>query len=81
MDVRTFLREHRKNPSEIEQVALAAQTTVAYLQQLAGGYRLPSAKLTLALERASGRRMTRYELRPDLYPIDDAVERSAERVG
>lgn len=81
MDVRTFLREHRKNPADIERVAREAQTTVAYLHQLAGGHRLPSAKLTLALERSSGRRMTRYELRPDLYPTDDTAETTVERVG
>lgn len=55
MDVRTFLKT--ATYEERRQVAEAAGTTVAYLKQLAGGWRSPSKALAERLESASGGRI------------------------
>lgn len=47
-------------------VAKSAGTTIAYLQQIAGGHRKCSAKLAGKLAKASNYRMTAAKLRPDL---------------
>lgn len=65
MDVKEFLRSTDK--PERERVAKRANTTVAYLFQLSGGFSRPSATMCLRLETASDGRMTREELRPDLF--------------
>lgn len=51
MDVRTFLKTATK--AEQEAVAHRAGTSVAYLRQLAGGWRNPSKVLAERLEKAS----------------------------
>lgn len=63
------LREYLKilDPDAREALAAASATTLGYLYQLAGGHRLASAHLCNRLEVASDRRVTREELRPDLF--------------
>ncbi|MBE0436953.1 MAG: hypothetical protein IBX56_14245 [Methylomicrobium sp.] len=65
MDMRTFLKTTSK--TERERVAKEAETTVAYLFQLAGGHREPSVKLAMRLEKASGGLLSRRDLRPDIF--------------
>lgn len=51
-------------------VALAERldTDPRYLWQIATGRRKASPKLALAIETATNRKVTRQELRPDVYP-------------
>lgn len=42
-------------------------------EMLARGKRVP-AEWCLPVERATDGRITRYQLRPDLYPIDERIE-------
>ena len=65
MNVKEFLRSTDK--AERECVAKRANTTVAYLFQLAGNFSRPSADMCVRLESASDGRMTREDLRPDLF--------------
>lgn len=65
MDAKNFLRSTDKD--ERERVARRANTTVAYLFQIAGKFSRPSADMCVRLEAASDGRMTREDLRPDLF--------------
>jgi DNA-binding transcriptional regulator YdaS (Cro superfamily) len=65
MDAKNFLRNTDKD--ERERVARRANTTVAYLFQIAGKFSRPSADMCVRLETASDGRMTREDLRPDLF--------------
>ncbi|MCG7898955.1 MAG: helix-turn-helix domain-containing protein [Candidatus Thiodiazotropha lotti] len=49
-------------------LAAKCGTKYIYLTQIASGFRKPSGRLTLLLERHSEGKLSRYELRPDLYP-------------
>lgn len=73
MNVRDFLRSTRKDPAERERVAACAGTSVAYLRQLAGGHSRASAEMAIRLEQASDGRITREDLRPDLFVRRDAA--------
>lgn len=73
MDLRDFLRSTRDNPAERERVAASAGTSVAYLWQLAGGHSRASADMAVRIEQASGGRITREELRPDLFVRNSAA--------
>jgi len=42
------------------------------LSQVLRGDRPLPAKRVIAIERATGGKVTRYELRPDLYPLESA---------
>jgi len=66
MDIKTFKTHH--TPQEYETLAASAGTKTVYLDQIASGFRQPSGHLALKLETASGFKITRHELRPDLYP-------------
>ena len=48
-------------------VADRAETSVEYLIQIAGGHSRPSAAMCVRLEIATGGKVTREELRPDLF--------------
>lgn len=50
-----------------EEVAQKAETTVAYLYQLAGGHRAASALLARRIENATDGEVTRADLRPDIF--------------
>lgn len=71
MNAQDFIAQY---PDEVPTVCQMAGTNVIYFKQLAAGVRYPSRDLALALERASGGRMTRLEL---LYP-DEANEPNEE---
>jgi len=71
MDVRTFMRCHDKDA--VRQVAAVAETSVAYLEQLAGGHRRPSPELARRLHAASGGAMRLADLRPDLWGEETAA--------
>ena len=64
MDARRFIREHK---NDIADVAARAGTKPVYLRLIGLGHKRPSPKLAIALETASDCRMTRAELRPDLW--------------
>ena len=54
--------------AEVERVAAAAGTTMAYLtEQLANGHRKPSVALAKRLVKALGDRVSLADLRPDIY--------------
>lgn len=55
------------SPDQRENVAKKAETTVAYLIQLAGGHRKPSPDLARRLSIATEGKLTREGLRPDIY--------------
>lgn len=64
MNAAEFYRRHR---DEVEALCQAVGTNLAYFQHLAYGNRRPSAELCVRIERASEGRVTRAELRPDLF--------------
>jgi DNA-binding transcriptional regulator YdaS (Cro superfamily) len=45
--------------------------TPGFVYQLVKGIKPLPARLALPIERATGGAVTRYELRPDIYPPDD----------
>ncbi|MDS9879307.1 hypothetical protein RMI40_31205 [Pseudomonas protegens] len=65
------LREWLSNASNErrQEVAVAANTTVGHLWQLAGGHRKASAELAERLQDASGEEISIAGLRPDLIPF------------
>jgi hypothetical protein len=65
MDAKTFYETAGKE--ETERVAIAAGTTLDYFKQIMYGNRSPSYRLTNRLEAESGGRMSRSDLRPDIY--------------
>ncbi len=69
MDAKTFYEQAGKE--EAERVAIAAGTTLDYFKQIMYGNRQPSHVLTQRLETESGGRMTRHDLRPDIYGNPD----------
>lgn len=71
MNLKDFLRTLA--PDEREAFAEAANTSVAYLYQLAGGHRDASAKMAVKIEKASQGAVTRRELRPDYFFEDSAA--------
>ena len=64
MDARQFIQTH---PADAAAVAHRAGTTLIYLRMIGWGHKRPSPKLARALEDASQGRMTRAELRPDIW--------------
>ena len=67
MDAKTFYETF--GAEEAEKLSIAAGTTLAYFQQIMYGFRKPSHTLTKKLEFASDGRISRYDLRPDIYGI------------
>ena len=65
MDAKTFYETF--GAEEAEKLSIAAGTTLAYFQQIMYGFRKPSHTLTKKLESASDGRISRYDLRPDIY--------------
>lgn len=64
----TQLRDWLKSRTDAERQRLAAEagTTVAYLQQLAGGHRKAGIEMIARLHKASYGALTLEGLRPDL---------------
>ena len=54
------------DPTAIAHFAHAVGTKVVYLRQIGYGFRRPSIRLALNIERVSGGQVTARELRPDL---------------
>ncbi len=51
-----------------------ANTSVGYLYLVAGGHRRASAELAKRIEQASSAKVTRHDLRPDIFdPPEDAA--------
>lgn len=65
MKLRSFLKSITK--AEREDFAKRIGTTPAYLEQLRYGFSKPGAKLCSRIEEASGGKVTREELRPDIF--------------
>ena len=61
-----WLKDH--SPEEREVLATSANTTVAYLYQLAGGHRTPSLSLALKLKKATAGYIT-----PESFFIADTA--------
>ncbi len=66
MDMKTFIEMEGREAAR--RLAVKSGTKYIYLTQIASGFRKPSGRLTLLLERYSQGKLTRFELRPDLYP-------------
>jgi DNA-binding transcriptional regulator YdaS (Cro superfamily) len=66
MDMKTFIATEGRESAK--HLAALAGTNYTYLTQIASGFRKPSGRLTLLLEHHSKGKLTRHELRPDLYP-------------
>ncbi|MCG7921475.1 MAG: helix-turn-helix domain-containing protein [Candidatus Thiodiazotropha lotti] len=60
-------------------LAAKCGTKYIYLTQIASGFRKPSGRLTLLLERHSGAILSRHELRPDLYPKEQSEQQKPKR--
>jgi DNA-binding transcriptional regulator YdaS (Cro superfamily) len=69
MDMKTYIKKEGREAAT--RLAIKAGTKYVYLTQIASGFRKPSGRLTLLLERLSQGKLTRYELRPDLYPNEN----------
>lgn len=78
MDAKSFYEAVGKD--EVERVAIAAGTTLDYFRQIMYGNRLPSHRLVKDLEVASGYRMTRHDLRPDIFGEIPNQEAAASKV-
>lgn len=66
MDMKSFLQMEGREAAT--NLAEKAGTNYIYLTQIASGYRKPSGRLTLLLEQHSKGKLSRHDLRPDLYP-------------
>ena len=67
MDLREWLAG--ASAEERERVAREANSSVAYLWQLAGGHRRPSLEKSLRIEKATGGDLKVEDLRPDLAEL------------
>ena len=67
MDLRAYLRVYASQQWLAEQLGVTQGTVSRWCQ---GKVPVP-AKHVLPIERITGRVVSRFELRPDLYPIDD----------
>lgn len=65
MKLRQYLDELK--PEARRSFADRVGTTMDYFYQLTGGHRKPSVELVKRIESESGGKVTRYELRPDIY--------------
>ncbi|MCG8488218.1 MAG: hypothetical protein MI756_12180 [Chromatiales bacterium] len=64
--MKTFIATEGRDAAR--RLAVKCGTKYIYLTQIASGFRRPSGRLTLLLERYSEGKLSRHELRPDLYP-------------
>jgi len=68
MDLKTYLET--TSQSELAAALGVTQGTVSHW--LNGRARIPAERV-LAIETATGGKVTRHELRPDLYPVEPAA--------
>ncbi|MES9920137.1 MAG: hypothetical protein ACH255_07945 [Candidatus Thiodiazotropha sp.] len=64
--MKTYIAKEGRDAAR--RLAFLSGTSYIYLTQIASGFRKPSGRLTLLLEHHSKGKLTRHELRPDLYP-------------
>ena len=76
MDIKTFLSN--LSPDEKKTLANDAKTSVAYLSQLASGYRLAGLKTAANKAAATQGQVSINDLRPDLFCSHPAAEIEAE---
>lgn len=55
------------NPAAKLAFAAATDTSVGYLKQIAGGFSRPSLEMANKIEKASRRKVTRRQFRPEAY--------------
>ena len=67
MNLRKYVEEHGR-----EGIASALDTSPAYVYQLANGHRRVTAEMAARIELATGKKVTRHDLRPDIYPKESA---------
>jgi DNA-binding transcriptional regulator YdaS (Cro superfamily) len=54
--------------TELEEIAEKAGTSVGYLVQIKNGHRKASPKLVTKIQEATNGKVSREDLRPDLWP-------------
>ena len=65
MDLKEFTKVYGYR--ELERVAEAAGSNLGYARQILHGHRRPGPALAKSLEKASGGRLSRQQLRPDIW--------------
>lgn len=65
MDMRQYLDQH--GTDAVKTLAGKAESSYAYLSQIAYGHRRPSPKLAKKLEELTDGEITRHELLPDVF--------------
>lgn len=75
MDIKDYL--DKLSPSERAEFAARANTSSAYLSQLAHGHRKAGLKLIHAIELASHGEVSGPDLRPDIFGERQADEHAA----
>lgn len=71
MDMKQFIKSFERSDEgrkELELFAERVGSSVGYLRQIAGNHRKPSAEFTIKLEKESGGKLRRQDLRPDYWP-------------
>lgn len=70
MDMKTYLRQ--ASPEQREELASAVSSSVAYLYQIGGLHKKPSAKLCQMLVGAEPK-LSLAELRPDIWAVTSST--------
>ena len=71
MDMKEYIKTEGRDAAK--HLASRVGTKYVYLSQIASGFRKPSNILAVAIERETEGRITRRELRPDLYAKSSAA--------
>lgn len=72
MDLKQWKSNHGTHRLEI--LARRVGTTRNYLVQIAFGHRQPSPRLAKLIEKFTEGEVSRYDLRPDVYDLEDEME-------
>lgn len=62
-----------KPGNKVVDLATAIGVSKAHISLMAAGKRTITAETAIAIERETGGEITRQDLRPDLWPTDDAA--------
>jgi DNA-binding transcriptional regulator YdaS (Cro superfamily) len=71
MDMKQFIKSFPKTEQgrqELEEFANRVGSSVGYLRQIAGNHRKASADFAIKLEKESGGKLRRQDIRPDYWP-------------
>lgn len=68
MNIRTYLEANNITQSEF---ADRIGVTTGFINQMLSGLRPIPAKQVIPIEKATNGEVTRHELRPDIYPIEN----------